>query len=85
MLVGQAVQGLEARGVAVRLAVKGEVSALDDSITVNPRDGSPPRAARLEAGKPPSTEGVVPGTKVEIGCAVVDGKMTLLKLKKCHA
>ena len=52
------------------------------SIAVNPRDGSPAQSCELKAGTSPSTEGVVKGTKVEIGCAVVDGKMTLLKLKK---
>lgn len=69
--------------VAVRLAVKGEVSAISaDSITVNPRDGSPAQSCKIVSGKSPSTDGVAVGTKVDVNCALVDGQMTLLKLHK---
>jgi hypothetical protein len=68
--------------VAVRLAVKGEVAAIGaDSITVNPRDGSPAQTCKIVSGKSPSVEGVATGSKVDMGCVLIDGQMTLLKLK----
>ena len=82
-IVGRPCKDSKPAGVAVRLAVKGEVSAVSsDSITVNPRDGSPAQTCKLVAGKSPSTEGAGVGTKVEIGCALIDGQMTLVKLRK---
>jgi hypothetical protein len=70
-------------GVAVRLVVKGKVSKLDAaSITVDPRDGTTGQSCDIKAGTSPSLDGVAVGTEVEMGCALVDGKMTLLKLKK---
>ena len=42
--------------VAVRLAVKGEVSAISaDSITVNPRDGSPAQSCKIVLRVEPTT------------------------------
>jgi hypothetical protein len=85
VLIGRPCKDTKPAGVAVRLSVKGEVTDISaTSIAVSPRDGSAAQSCELKAGTSPSTEGVVKGTKVEIGCAVVDGKMTLLKLKKRH-
>jgi hypothetical protein len=85
-LVGRPCKDSKPAPVAVRLAVKGDVSAISaDSITVNPRDGSPAQSCKIVAGKSPSTEGVATGTKVEMGCALVDGQMTLLKLHTRHS
>lgn len=69
--------------VAVRLVVKGTVSALDASkITVAPRDKTAAQACEIKAGTSPSLDGVAVNSEVEMGCGLVDGKMTLLKLKK---
>lgn len=69
--------------IAVRLTVKGKISKLDAaSISVDPRDATPAQSCDLKAGTSPSTAGVAIGSEVEIGCGLVDGKMTLLKLNK---
>ena len=82
-LVGRPCKNSKPGKVAVRLAVKGDVSAIAaDAITVNPRDGSPAQTCKIVSGKSPSTDGVGVGTKVEMHCALVDGQMTLLKLHK---
>ena len=83
VLVGRPCKDSKPGGIAVRLVVKGKVSKLDTaSLTVDPRDGTPPQTCELKAGTSPSLEGVGIGSEVEIGCALVEGKMTLLKLKK---
>ena len=83
VLIGRPCRDTKPAGVAVRLFVKGEVSELtDSSIAVKPRDESSAQSCKLKAGSSPSTEGVAVGSKVEIGCGLVDGEMTLLKLKK---
>ena len=82
VLVGRPCKDSKPAGVAVRLTVKGKVSKLDTSITVDPRDATPPQTCEIKAGTSPSLEGVAVGTEVEMGCGLVDGKMTLLKLKK---
>lgn len=70
-------------GIAVKLVVKGEVESISSTeIRVKPRDGSSSQACAIVAGRSPSTEGVGPGTRVEIGCGLVDGQMTLLRLHK---
>jgi hypothetical protein len=69
--------------VAVRLVVKGTVSALDSSkITVAPKDKTAAQTCEIKAGTSPSLDGVAVNSEVEMGCGLVDGKMTLLKLKK---
>lgn len=82
VLVGRPCHDSKPAGIAVRLTVKGKVSKLDTSITVDPRDATPAQSCEIKAGTSPSTEGIAVGTEVEIGCGLVDGKMTLLKLKK---
>jgi hypothetical protein len=83
VLVGRPCKDSKPEGIAVRLVVKGKVSKLDAaSITVDPRDETSPQSCELKAGTSPSTEGVAVGSEVELGCGLVDGKMTLLKLKK---
>lgn len=85
-LVGRPCKNSKPTGIAVRLAVKGEVSTISaDSITVTPRDGSPAQSCRLVTGKSPSTEGIAAGTKVEIGCALIDGQLTLAKLHRSRS
>lgn len=83
VLVGRPCKDSKRPGVAVRLVVKGKVSKLDaGSITVDPRDSTPAQTCEIKAGTSPSLEGVAVGSEVEMGCGLVDGKMTLLKLKK---
>jgi hypothetical protein len=83
VLVGRPCKDSKPEGIAVRLVVKGKVSKLDAaSITVDPRDATPAQACDIKAGTSPSLEGVAVGSEVEMGCGLVDGKMTLLKLKK---
>lgn len=70
-------------GVAVKLTVKGQVTALTDtSLTVSPRDGSPAQSCERKQGVSPSLDRIAVGTKVEMHCGLVDSKMTLLKIKK---
>lgn len=86
VLVGRPCKDSRPTGVAVRLSVKGTVSSTGpDSITVDPRDGSAAQSCKLAAGSSPSTEGVATGAKVEIGCALVDGQMTLVKLHRSRS
>jgi hypothetical protein len=82
VLIGRPCKDSKPAGIAVRLTVKGKVSKLDTSITVDPRDATPPQTCEIKAGTSPSLEGVAVGTDVEMSCGLVDGKMTLLKLKK---
>jgi hypothetical protein len=83
VLVGRPCKDSKPAGIAVRLVVKGKVSKLDAaSITVDPRDATPAQSCEIKAGTSPSLEGVAVGSEVEMGCGLVDGKMTLLKLKK---
>jgi hypothetical protein len=83
VLVGRPCRDTKPLGIAVRLVVKGTVSILtSDAITVSPKDGSAAHSCKLKAGKSPSTEGVAVGSNVEIGCGLVEGEMTLLKLNK---
>ncbi len=83
VLVGRPCKDSKPAGIAVRLVVKGKVSKLDAaSITVDPKDATPAQACDIKAGTSPSLEGVAVGSEVEMGCGLVDGKMTLLKLKK---
>jgi hypothetical protein len=85
VLVGRPCKDSKPGPIAVRLVVKGKVSKLDaTSITVDPKDATPPQSCEIKAGKSPSVDGVVVGTEVEMGCGLVDGKMTLLKLNKRH-
>jgi hypothetical protein len=68
--------------VTVKLTVQGTIQALSpDSITVNPV-GSDWQTCVIKAGVSPSVTGFAVGQKVEMGCGIVDSKMTLLKLKK---
>ena len=83
VLVGRPCRDSKPAGIAVRLVVKGKVSKLDaGSIAVDPRDATPAQSCEIKAGTSPSLEGVAVGSEVEIGCGLVDGEMTLLKLKK---
>jgi hypothetical protein len=84
VLVGRPCKDSKPAGIAVRLVVKGKVSKIDpaSSITVDPRDATPAQSCEIKAGTSPSVEGVEVGSDVEMGCGLVDGKMTLLKLKK---
>lgn len=82
VLVGRPCRDSKPAGIAVRLVVKGTVSKLDTSITVDPKDKTPAQTCEIKAGTSPSLEGVGVGTEVEMACGLVDGKMTLLKLKK---
>ena len=82
VLVGRPCKDSKPAAIAVRLTVKGKVSKLDTSITVDPRDATPAQSCEIKAGTSPSLEGVAVGSEVEMGCGLVDGKMTLLKLKK---
>lgn len=82
VLVGKPCTSTKPAGIAVRLLVRGDVAAIaPDAITVNPRDGSPAQSCKLKAGVSPSTAGIAVGSKVEIRCGLVQGEMTLLKLK----
>ena len=83
VLIGRPCKDSKPTPLAVRLTVKGKVSQLDTSkITVDPRDATPAQTCEIKEGKSPSLEGVAVGTEVEMGCGLVDGKMTLLKLRK---
>ena len=67
---------------AVRLLVRGQVESLSSSsISVKPNDGSATQTCAITP-KSPSTNGVAAGDKVEMGCATLDGTMTLVKLHK---
>ena len=67
----------------MRLTVKGKVSKLDTVDHGRPEETRlHRRRCEIKAGTSPSLEGVAVGTEVEMGCGLVDGKMTLLKLKK---
>jgi len=69
-------------GSAVRLLVRGEVESLSSSsISVKPADGSATQTCAITP-KSPSTNGVAVKDKVEMGCATLDGSMTLVKLHK---
>ena len=83
VLVGRPCKNSKPAGIAVRLVVKGKVSQLDAAkITVDPRDKTAAQTCEIKSGTSPSLEGVAVGSEVEMGCGLVDGKMTLLKLKK---
>lgn len=83
VLAGRPCTDSKPAGVAVKLVVKGTVSALDAAkITVDPRDKTAAQACEIKAGTSPSLGDVKVGSEVEMGCGLVDGKMTLLKLKK---
>lgn len=69
--------------VVVRLIVHGQVEALSaGSITVKPRDGSPAQTCAIKPGLSGSTREIEAGDTVELRCGIVDGTMTLLRLKK---
>lgn len=83
VLAGRPCKDSKPAGTAVRLSVKGEVTAIDaSSITVKPRDGSAVQACKIVSPTSPSTAGIAVGSKVEIHCALVGTDMTLVKLKK---
>ncbi|MGZ8686931.1 MAG: hypothetical protein ACXWZP_00740 [Gaiellaceae bacterium] len=83
VLVGRPCKNSKPAPVAVRLVVKGTVSALDSAkITVDPRDKTAAQTCEIKEGTSPSLGDVKLGSEVEMGCGLVDGKMTLLKLKK---
>ena len=82
VLIGRPCKDSKPAGIAVRLTVKGKVSKLDTSITVDPKDATPPQTCEIKTGTSPSLDGVAVGTEVEMSCGLVDGKMTLLKLRK---
>ncbi len=85
VLAGRPCRDSRPVGIAVKLVVKGTVSALDAArITVDPRDGTAPQTCAIRAGTSPSSGNVGVGSRVEMGCGLVDGTMTLLKLKKRH-
>lgn len=68
--------------VVVKLTVKGTIQTLSaDSITVNPV-GADWQTCFIKAGTSPSLDGYAAGQKIEMGCGIVDSKMTLLKLKR---
>jgi hypothetical protein len=68
--------------VTVRLTVHGTITAVSaESVTVTPT-GSAPQTCVVKAGTSPSTSGFAAGQRVEMGCGLVDGKWTLLKLKR---
>ena len=69
-------------GKSVRLIAKGTVASITaDAITVNPEDGSQPQTCAIRHGSP-DTSKVQKGDRVEMGCATVDGTLTLVRLKK---
>ena len=71
-----------ANTVVVRLTVKGTIQTLTaEAITVNPV-GADWQTCAIKAGTSPSLDGYAVGQKVEMGCGIVDSKMTLLKLKR---
>jgi hypothetical protein len=68
--------------IPVRLTVKGTLQALTtDAITVNPL-GANTQTCAITQGVSPSTAGYVVGQKVQMDCGVLNGTMTLLKLRK---
>jgi hypothetical protein len=86
VLAGRPCTDSKPAGIAVKLVVKGTVSALDPTskITVDPKDKTAAQTCDIKAGTSPSLGDVNVGSEVEMGCGLVDGKMTLLKLKKRH-
>lgn len=78
--------GDEKPQIAVRLIVRGEVDSVDaGSIVVKPRDGSAAQTCKVRDGISPSTAKVKKGDMVEVRCGLVDGELTLLKLKKLRS
>lgn len=68
----------------VKLSVKGTISSLtNDAITVLAGTAGPQTCAII-SGVSPSTSGFAVNQRVEMGCGIVDSKMTLLKLKRDH-
>ncbi|MFN8222677.1 MAG: hypothetical protein U0R50_05435 [Gaiellales bacterium] len=68
--------------IPVKLYVKGQITALSaDSITVNAGNAGAQTCA-VVAGVSPSLSGFLISQSVEMSCGIVNGKMTLLKLKK---
>lgn len=85
VLAGRPCTDSKPAGIAVKLVVKGAVAALDSTrITVDPRDGQSAQTCELRTGVSPSLDDVKVGSQVEMRCGLVDGKMTLLKLRKRH-
>lgn len=84
VLVGRPCTGRsDSQPTAVKLSVKGEIAEITaTSVSVKPNDGSQAQACARKDGRSPSLDGYAVGTKVEMGCALVDGTMTLLKIKK---
>jgi hypothetical protein len=69
--------------VVVKLIAQGRVEALSgSSITVKPRDGSSAQTCAIKPNVSGSTRGIEAGDTVEMRCGIVDGAMTLLRLRK---
>lgn len=82
VLVGRPCTG-GSSGIAVKLTVKGEITEITaTSVSVKPRDSSQTQSCARKTGTSPSLEGYAVTTNVEMSCGLVDGTMTLLKIKK---
>jgi len=69
-------------GKSVKLTVRGTIDSLSSaSVSVAPEDGSPVQTCVLGPGSP-SSSGFSKGQRVEMTCATVDGKLTVVRLKK---
>jgi hypothetical protein len=69
-------------GNSVKLNVKGTVDAISAAaVSVAPEDGSAVQTCVVGPGSP-SIAGFAKGQRVEMTCATVDGKLTVVRLKK---
>ncbi len=82
VLAGRPCGGDKPAAITVRLTVHGTISAVStESVTVSPT-GSDPQTCFVRSGTSPSTSGFSTGQRVEMGCGLLDGKWTLLRLKR---
>lgn len=67
---------------SVKLTVKGMIDSVSStSLAVAPQDGSPTQTCTVGSGSP-STSGLAKGQKVEMTCATVNGRLTVVRIRK---
>jgi len=71
------------RPAPTRLEAEGKIEVLTASaITVRAKNGLAPKTCQIRPGTSPSTANLRVGDRVEMQCGLVEGVMTLLKVKK---
>lgn len=69
---------------AVKLSVRGTISALSSSSISVLAGAAGSQTCAILSGVSPSTSGFAVNQQVEMSCGVVNGNMTLLRLKRSH-